>query len=124
MRKTGEVLRDYRLKNKLTIETFAGMLDVSQTFVRYLENDTKRVSERMLGNLEKILSEKEIVEIIEYEKYMNIPEFIREAEKKYRKKDIEIETLNISFLNDEQKKRIKEFLSYLEFTQQDGYNRK
>ncbi|MDO4690423.1 MAG: helix-turn-helix domain-containing protein [Fusobacterium sp.] len=123
MRKTGEVLRDYRLKNKLTIEKFAEILDVSQTFVRFLENDTKRVSERMLGILEKILSEKEIVEIIEYEKFMNIPDFLKTAEKKYRKKDIEIETLNISFLNEEQKKKIKEFLSFLEYSQQEGYNK-
>lgn len=123
MRKTGEVLRDYRLRNKLTMERFSEMLDVSQTFVRFLENDTKRVSERMLGILEKILSENEIIEIIEYEKFMNIPNYLREAEKKYRKKDIEIENLNITFLNDEQKKKIKEFLSFLEYTQQEGYNK-
>ncbi|MGL5950925.1 MAG: XRE family transcriptional regulator [Cetobacterium sp.] len=78
MRKTNEIIKKFRKERKMSVAELADKVGCSQVFITKIENEQKRVSEKILENLKLILSKKEIEEIIEYETYIDTPDSIKQ----------------------------------------------
>lgn len=69
----------------MSVAELADKVGCSQVFVTKIENEQKRVSEKILENLKLILSKKEIDEIIEYETYIDTPDSVKQKMQKMEK---------------------------------------
>ena len=61
MEDIGKILKNFRIKNKITGQTLAELLDCSHQFIYLLENNKKKISVEKLEKLKKIMSESEYI---------------------------------------------------------------
>ena len=83
MRTAGEILKEYRKSKGLTVEDFAKKLELSVTFLRYLEVNKKSISKRVLEILKILLDEKDYIDLLEYERFFALPDHIKDEVDKY-----------------------------------------
>lgn len=116
MKTTGEILKNYRFKNNLTLTEMAEKLEVSQAFVSYIETDKKRVSEKLLKVFKNIFSEEEYIDILKYEGVATRPSHIRNELERIElneKKDKEKKEKNYSNLSEKNKNKIKDYIEMI-----------
>lgn len=76
MKTTGDILRNRRLELGLTSQNIADKIDVSQSYVNFVETNKKNPSVRFLEEISKILdlTNEDKKDIEEYEKFRRLPE--------------------------------------------------
>lgn len=89
MRTAGEIIRDYRKKEKISAVELAELLEVSQTFISYVEKGERRVSEKILNVLKNLLSESEFEELVKAEYEASAPDFIKKEMEQIEEKTTE-----------------------------------
>lgn len=77
MRQTKEIIKEYRKENNLTAAELAEKLGVSQVFLTKIENEQKKISEKLLSSLKEVLPNNLIEEIILYENYKKTPDDVK-----------------------------------------------
>ena len=112
MRTAGEILKEYRKSKGLTVEDFAKKLELSVTFLRYLEVNKKSISKRVLEILKILLDEKDYIDLREYERFFALPDHIKDEVDKYISDEDYIFLRNFS---EEKKEKIKNYIKFLEF---------
>ena len=105
MRTAGEILKEYRKSKGLTVEDFAKKLELSVTFLRYLEVNKKSI-------LKILLDEKDYIDLLEYERFFALPDHIKDEVDKYISDEDYIFLRNFS---EEKKEKIKNYIKFLEF---------
>lgn len=80
MKTTGDILRNRRLELGLTSQNIADKIDVSQSYVNYVETNKKNPSVRFLEEIYKILNnltDEDKKNINEYEEFRRLPEGVQ-----------------------------------------------
>lgn len=117
MRTAGEILKEYRKSKGLTVEDFAKKLELSVTFLRYLEVNKKSISKRVLEILKILLDEKDYIDLLEYERFFALPDHIKNEVDKYISDEDYIFLRNFS---EEKKEKIKNYIKFLEFEEKNN----
>lgn len=77
MKTLGQLIKEYREKNKMTALELAEKLEVSQVFVTLLENDKRKISKKVMNRLSVLMSEEEMKTLVASEEYHKTPETIK-----------------------------------------------
>ncbi|WP_339967645.1 helix-turn-helix domain-containing protein [Fusobacterium ulcerans] len=94
IRTTGEILKEKRKLKNLKVQDIADFLEVTQPYVTLIENNEKRPSKNYLKEIKDVLrlTENEIKEIEEYEKFRRLPlEFQKKLEQLSENKNLKKE---------------------------------
>ena len=74
MKKTGEVIKEYRNANNISAAELAEKVEVSQQFLAAIENGKRKLSNKVFDALKEIMPKGYIEEIQKYEDYSKTPE--------------------------------------------------
>ncbi|MGL5592351.1 MAG: helix-turn-helix domain-containing protein [Cetobacterium sp.] len=77
MKKSSEIIKEFRKERHLSAAALAEQIGISQVFLTKIENEKKKVSEKVLEALKEIMPEKMYNDIVEYENFINAPEAIQ-----------------------------------------------
>lgn len=85
MKKSCEIIKEFRKERHLSAAALAEQIGISQVFLTKIENEQKKISEKVLESLKEIMPEKMYNQIVEYENFINTPEPIQKELTELRK---------------------------------------
>lgn len=85
MKKSSEIIKEFRRERHLSAAALAEKIGISQVFLTKIENEQKKISEKVLESLKEILPEASYKAIVEYENFINTPEPIQKELAELRK---------------------------------------
>ncbi|MGL5937048.1 MAG: helix-turn-helix domain-containing protein [Cetobacterium sp.] len=77
MKKSSEIIKEFRKERQLSAAALAEQIGISQVFLTKIENEQKKISEKVLESLKKIMPQYLYQGIIEYENFINTPESVQ-----------------------------------------------
>lgn len=77
MKKSSEIIKEFRKERQLSAAALADQIGISQVFLTKIENEQKKISEKVLESLKEIMPEYLYQGIIEYENFINTPESVQ-----------------------------------------------
>lgn len=77
MKKSSEIIKEFRKERQLSAAALADQIGISQVFLTKIENEQKKISEKVLESLKEIMPEYLYKGIIEYENFINTPESVQ-----------------------------------------------
>lgn len=100
MKTTGEVIKEFRKRNNLKLSDLAEMAGTAQSFITNVENNKRRMSEKIWNIIKEKLNKKDYLDVLIYEKYMSMPDFLREEINIEQEKENKKEIYQIPFFKD------------------------
>ena len=117
MRKTSEILKEFRKTRGMTAAMMAEKLGISTVTMSAIDVGRKKLSEQMLEKLETMLPKDDFIDLLKSEREMNLPSFLL---KKFEKYNIQSESItditNISEISEEGKRKIYDFIELIKIS--------
>ena len=121
MRRTSEILKEFRKTRGMTAAMMAEKLGISTVTMSAIDVGRKKLSEQMLEKLETILPKDDFIDLLKSEREMNLPSFLL---KKFEKYNIQSEYItNISEISEEGKRKIYDFIELIKISERARNNR-